>query len=574
MNYSLADQVELLRSLESKHSNQPDYWLRRGMLSRRTGDLDSAIKAYSAAISLAPDWVDPRFNRANAHQAAGNLDEAISDYKYAIHLNPKSIPPFFNLGLLYLHNRNDPLNALACFEEVIRWDSGHGEALLSAANALLAQGKWLRALSYLDRAIALKPADYRLWVNKALVLSYAKSWAQVLDALSRAMEIFPDCPEAYLAAGNAHKALDDLDRALHCYDHALRLRPDYPEALFNRASVSLLMRRLGEAKSDLTHALKQRPCWPDAEWQLGMISLLEGNYAVGWRLCEKRFGTALAPDLRPTIEGPLPSLAMDSSKVLWIFAEQGLGDCIQFSRFIPKVAEDAPRIGLICPKVLHPLLISVHPDLELSDKRRLGSGDGLLVGLMSLPFFLGLARADLWSHRPYLTPPASQVDQWRFRLGPRKIPRVGLAWSGHPGRDLDQLQHTRRRISLGELLPLLDFNAEFHALQKDLSPEDGLLLAKLPIHWHGDQLFDFGDTSALISQMDWVITIDTSVAHVAGALGADVWVLLAFSTDYRWGLSGCSTPWYPSARLYRQREPGIWDDVISRVYADMASRLS
>jgi hypothetical protein len=255
-----------------------------------------------------------------------------------------------------------------------------------------------------------------------------------------------------------------------------------------------------------------------------------------------------------------------AGKTILLHAEQGFGDTIQFGRYAPLVAARGARVILAVQKPLSRLMsgLAGAADVVTSDEP-LPAFD-VHCPLLSLPLAFGTRLETIPSATPYLRAPAQSLTHWQERLGPLRLPRIGLAWSGGP-----TLRH--RSMQLKDLLPLLDVDARFVSLQKDVPAEDATVLkdhSKL-LHF-GDELTDFSETAALISQLDLVISVDTAVAHLAGALARPVWVLLPFVPDWRWQLNGDDSPWYPTARLFRQDASRAWDKVIARVHAMLRER--
>jgi tetratricopeptide (TPR) repeat protein len=555
--------------------DQPERWCQLGVLLRRSGQLEAAIRCYDKALQHSPTLADAYFNRANAYAQAQCFDAAVVDYRQTIQLMPDHVGAQINLGLLYLNSLDNAAAALGCFQALLAIHPDHPDALFNGANAWRALNQPHMAAAWLQRAVLIQPANHRLWVNLALAQEALGQPAAALASLGEAVRLAPDCAEAYAAAGNLHKLLDQLPEAIVAYDSALSLRPVFAEAYVNRAAVHMVLRQWIQAEADLTQALTLRPCWPDAEWHLGMLRLLQGQAGAGWRLLESRWQTVLAS--RP----PLPAGAsyLDDSPLqpgvrVLLYSEQGLGDCLQFSRFIPRLIQRGATVSLVCPRSLHPLLQTLSPLLNLLSSDDAPPACDVVGGLPSLPWALGLQQHEATAVIPYLWPNPARVAAWRQRLDPRHRPRIGVAWSGQAGRDLDRCRHTRRRIPLALFAGLCQVAADFHALQKDVSTEDRVLLAEYGIHWHGEQLADFADTAALMAAMDGVISIDTSVAHLAGALGTPLWVLLPLTTDYRWTATEAATPWYPTARLYRQSSPGEWEPALQAVIVDLQHALA
>ena len=279
----------------------------------------------------------------------------------------------------------------------------------------------------------------------------------------------------------------------------------------------------------------------------------------------------------------LPNMRMDPFAPLWhgkagpnyktilLHAEQGIGDTIQFFRYFALLDTDARKIVFECQRELLPLLKAQTNAVELVARGHDLPPFDAHCPLMSLPFVFKTTLATIPASIPYLRAPAQKIAEWRIRLGEKRKPRVGLAWSGHPG-----LRHDNRRsIALENLLPVVTAAADWHSLQKDVRSHDRACLEKTPaIRDYGAFLGDFSDTAALIAEMDLVISVDTAVAHLAGALGKPVWLLLPYHPDFRWLRERTDSPWYPSAKLFRQAEAGDWRGVVARMSMELKSALT
>jgi hypothetical protein len=311
---------------------------------------------------------------------------------------------------------------------------------------------------------------------------------------------------------------------------------------------------------------------PVLAWNESLTRLMLGDYAQGWRLYERRFEVLAHDPPRPAAQ-VLDPAAVAGRRVL-LFGEQGRGDVIQFARYLPMLAARGATVLVEAYSDLLPLLGEVPGVAAVAEPGGPVPPHDLLTPLLSLPLAFGTELDSIPAAVPYLRPPEARLAAWSARLGPRVRPRVGLCWWG--------FQHIPKRSIPGFMLaPLLGCeDLEFHAVQKDITPSDADWLARHPsVRVHAAALRDFADTAALLQQMDLVISIDTAVAHLAGALGRPVWIMLPFSPDWRWLRGREDSPWYPSARLFRQGRSEVWPDVVQRVAAalqawDSAFRLS
>jgi tetratricopeptide (TPR) repeat protein len=357
--------------------------------------------------------------------------------------------------------------------------------------------------------------------------------------------------------------MGNRDKALASYDRALSVRPDSTEVLSNRGNTLHELKRFEEALASYDRALTLRPDYAAAHYNEALCRLLVGDFERGWNKNEWRWQTNQVAKRNFTKPQWLGHENI-AGKTILLYAEQGFGDAIQFCRYVPLVAKRGAHVILEVPKPLQELMSNLTGVAQIAS-----NGDPLPdfdfhCSLLSLPLAFGTRLATIPAAIPYLRASSPALNDWDTRLGPRGRPRIGLAWSGHPAHKKDH----NRSISLGSLLSLLEINATFVSLQKDIRPDDATVLKdRSDICHFGDALESFSDTAALMSHLDLVISVDTSAAHLAGALAKPVWVLLPFIPDWRWLLDRDDNPWYPTARLFRQDATRGWDNVIERVHA-------
>lgn len=394
-------------------------------------------------------------------------------------------------------------------------------------------------------------------------------WSEALAAIQRFEAFGLKSPEASLLRGNILRELDCFTEADAAYDEALALRPNDAICLSNRAALRVLSGRLKEAQSDLENALKLRSDFADASFHMAGICLQRGDFTDGWQLYESRLHTKLAPKfyaLYPP-EKRWKGLAFSlTGKRLLVYGEQGLGDVIQFSRFIPALLEMGGEVICQIPKTLHRLFSARWPSLILADSRSVYHAEfDWHCSLMSLPYLMDV-------NVPPAKPWLGSLCLSRSRDLNEK-PRVGVVWSGKSSRDLERYSPTRRSMSLSTLAELVCSEVSFVSLQPQTSPEERDLMAQLRIQDVSEKLTDFYETAALISTLDLVISIDTSVIHLAGGMGVPAWVALPKVTDYRWAGSSFGSAWYPHIQVFRQAEPGDWSVPVQQMASALRQKL-
>ncbi len=494
------------------------------------------------------------------------------------------------------------VEAAQCCAGVIADMPGHFEAhhLLGVINLDL--GRHETALDTLRRAVGLNPRSGRARYHLGNALQALQRHAETESCFRAALALQPAFPEALNNLGNALRALGRDEDAVACYQAALQHGPDNAPALFNmglslsrlgrlaEAEASLRAALTGQVKPEEAHrlaevhdalavvlvelardtealdatqaALRLNPDHPQAEWNASLLLLRMGRFGEAWPKYERRW---VLPGFREGADAAAPppsvlSLDQVAGRRVLVRPEQGRGDIIQFARYAPLLAQRAGGVILSVFPDLVRLMRGLRGTEAVIDDTDPAPPHDMETALLSLPLAFATALDTIPAEVPYLAAEPDLRAAWAERLGPRIAPRVGLCWWGS--------QHIpERSIPLDRLAPVLRLSGiAFHAVQKDMTDTDrAWLTAHGAIADHGPALTDFAQTAALLSHMDLVISIDTAVAHLAGALARPTWVLLRRSADWRWLLHRADSPWYPTARLFRQDARGAWDPVIAAV---------
>lgn len=375
----------------------------------------------------------------------------------------------------------------------------------------------------------------------------------------------PDYPDAHHNLGNMFFAEGDTQGALDCYLRASALRPDWPEGCNRVAATLHALGRFDEADAWFERALALRPESADFRWDRALALLAAGRYAEGWCGFEARRLRGQPPPR------DLPAPYWDGSPIdgrrMLVYSEQGHGDAIQFLRFLEPLRRHGARSTLELDASLVPLVDPRAWGLEaVVPSGGSPRGCDVHVSLLSLPLLLEIGARELMGDRAYLSAPPLRTEAWRRRLPAHGL-RVGLAWSGNPDVQRDRWRSPR----LAPLLPILDVpGVRFFGLQKGDGERDAVGLARTNFTPLGKDIGDFADTAAIMTCLDLVVTSDTSVAHLAGALGKPTWVLLHATPDWRWGHAGVTTPWYATMRLYRQDRLGDWSTPVGAIVHDLS----
>jgi len=542
-----------------------------GIIALQSGKNATAVQMLDKAISARPDFTEALSNRGLALQALGRHDEALASYDRALSIRRDFAEAHYNRGnALQELERYD--EALASYDKALAIRPDYVEALSNRAPVLRQLKRHDAALASCDRALAIQPGFAGAWANRALALEELERHEEAIASYDKALALQPDFAEAWSNRALPLQRLNRLDEALASCGKALAIQPQFAEAHYNRGNALKAQRRYAEAIASYDAALAAAPGLADARWGKGLCQLLTGDFERGWENYEWRWKSGVFPDAkRNNFSQPLWSGREDiAGKTLLLHAEQGFGDTIQFARYAQSVAAKGARIILQVQPALKTTLSNIPGAQQV-----LGRGEPLPefdfhCPLLSLPLAMGTRRETIPAQIPCLSVADSAVEKWKAKLGRSDAPRVGMAWSGHPSHRNDH----NRSIALSRLLPLQRPGVNWVSLQKDVRADDAKVLAANGqiLHFASD-LGDFSDAAALVSLMDLVISVDTSIAHLAGALGKPVWILLPFDPDWRWLADGKDSPWYPTARLYRQLRIGDWDSVVEQVGHDLDDRF-
>jgi len=506
-----------------------------GVALSQQGNHAEGLRFIDAAMQVEGQSASIYNSRGNILVALQRLDEAVASYDKAIALKSDFVEPLCNRG--------------GALQELKRFDA---------------------ALASYDQAIALKPNSAEAFCNRGLALQELKRFDEALANYDKAIALTPDYAEAFCSRGAALQALKRLDEAMASYDKAIALKSDYADAFCNRGAALQELKRLDQAMVSYDRAIALKPDHADGYRNRALASLLMGRYHEGWTDNEWRWKAKDFPSKRPNVEASTWQGEDLSGRHLLVFSEQGLGDVIQFVRYLPLLAERKCKITLLAPAKMLPLLRLLSEQIEVVSELRGVESFDFQIPLMSLPLAFNTRLETIPSKIPYLFASPERVKVWEERLPKSQVPRVGIGWAGNPIFRGDKL----RSIGLPRLLPLLSIpQVQFISLQKDLRSGDEQLLRHHPQVIHlGDRLDDFAETAAVMSLLDLIISSDTAPVHLAGALGRPVWVLLQYVPDWRWLLDRDDSPWYPSARLFRQPAAGDWDSVVAKVIEELTFR--
>jgi tetratricopeptide (TPR) repeat protein len=560
----------------------------------RGGDLHQAETLYRQALQLDPKHAHAHYNLGMVLKVQGRLDEAAVCYRQVLLLDPVNANAHINLGNI-LKEQGQAAEAVECYRQAAHNVPLFTEAHINLGLALVEQGKLAEAAASYRRALGTNPRNAEAHYHLGVALRRLGQMAEAVVCFQQALRANPQLGDAYINLGDALKELGRLPEAVGSYGHALRINPQHLEAhnnlgntfelqgepalaieCYRRAlainfhqadthyNLGIALTQLGmfrEAREHNEQALRINPAHTRALWNRALLRLLEGDFAGGWQDYELRWSQSdMVPRYwrQPRWDGsPL------EGKSILVHAEQGLGDTIQFVRYLTMVQERGGRVLFECQSELAQLFRGIAGADEIVARGAPLPPHDLQVPLLSLPGIFGTTLASIPAPVPYLRADAGLVDSWRSKLEPVVGFKVGIAWQGRQIHKEDRFRS----------FPLAHFESvarvpgvRLVSLQVGPGTEQ-LPAVSFPITDLGSK-FDpgsLGDLAAALMNMDLVVTADTAVAHLAGAVGIPVWVLVPMPPDWRWLLDRSDSPWYPTMRLFRQTQFGDWSEVFERV---------
>ncbi|MDD5328827.1 MAG: tetratricopeptide repeat protein [Sulfuricella sp.] len=537
-----------------------------GLALQTDKKLDLAVESYRRALSLKPDYAEAYGNLGFALQRKGQLDEALENYQKALAIKPNFAAVHNNLAsVLQAQNRLE--QAVEHLRQALAINPAYVEAHSNLAVALRMQGNLEGAIQSCEKALSINPNCAQAYSRLADVFQAQGKLDVAVENYRRALALEPDFAETHYNLGNALKAQGNLDAAIDRYQQAILLNPDFADAHHNLALVYTEKGMLQESIRCFQDAISVSPDFVNAHLNMSLSQLLMGSLEQGWAEYEWRWQSDHMQAIKYNYKQPL-WLGKESlrGKTILLHHEQGFGDTIQFCRYAKLVAGLEATVLLLVPKPLKSLMTELEGASQvLAEGETLPKFD-YHCPLMSLPLAFSTGLNTIPVEDSYLRYGPDHASKWAEKLGNKTQPRVGLVWSGSQTHKNDH----NRSIPLNEVTAFLSDGVQFVSLQKEVRPLDQRVLEDTKnIAYFGRELHSFADTAGLIANMDLVISVDTSVAHLAAALGKTVWLLLPFNPDWRWMLGRTDSPWYPSMKLFRQKEIGDWNSVLSMAAQDL-----
>jgi tetratricopeptide (TPR) repeat protein len=544
-----------------------------GRLSLQAGQYDHAVEWIVRAIRFDPK-ADYLASLGTALHRQGRYDEAVNALDKAVQLKPEDAGLWTALGTM-LEEVKRLSDAVLCFEHALKLDPRQHEAAWRSALLLHQLGRLEEALVRLDLCDTLRPRDAVAVNARSLVLRSLKRFDDYLAVTQQAHRLDPRHADLCNNVGDAYQLLGRFEEALAWFDRALERKPSSILALENKASLLRQMHRFDAIPAIYDRIRAIEPNRAKVEFDLANLNLLLGNFAAGWRQREARWRVPDLPIHFPAGSEPvwLGEQSIEGKTIL-IYSDEGLGDAIQFARYVPHLAARGARVVLVVQDALQSLLSTLSGLVQCLPRSAALPLSDFRCPLMSLPLAFGTTLDTIPPPVP-LSAPAERISAWDERLGvherfgPHDRLRVGLTWSGSLAHPND----ISRSIPLELLTGLLELDATFISLQKDPRPADREVLERSGIVDLTAQLTDFTETAALVSCLDLLITVDTSMAHLAPTLGCPTWIMLPHAPDYRWLLNRDDSPWYPAVRLFRQDASRERVGVIERVRAELSAAI-
>jgi len=546
-----------------------------GNLCREAGHLDEAIAHFTRALALRPDLAEVHNNLGGILERSGQHEEAAACYRRALAARPDFVAAHYNLGSA-LRALGEDAESGASYRRALALQPEHFEAQNGLGVVVARQGRLDEAAAQYRRALDIRPDYAEAHYNLALALEAQGAIAAGIAEYRLALRAAPDYVEAHNNLGLALQAEGQFVEAVACYERALAGKPEEAEIHNNLGTALQSLGRPVAALASYRRALALRPDYPGARTNLATCLLLMGALRQGFEAFRARWEGVDSPLRMPELPRPLWEGESLAGRSILVHCEQGMGDSLHFIRYAPLLAERAGRVIVLTPPALARLFRSI-PGIEIVEAPPAAAEFDCHIPLLCLPRLFGTELATVPAAIPYLAAEPDKVRHWAARLAPyRQRALIGLVWAGAP-RAQDRLAHAvdrRRSLRLDALAPLGGIEAvQFVSLQKGPpAAEAALPTCRLGLVDVTGELDDFADTAALVGNLDLVISVDTSVAHLAGALGKPVWLLSRFDGCWRWLLDRDNSPWYPTMRLFRQPAPGDWDSVVRAVRQALLER--
>jgi tetratricopeptide (TPR) repeat protein len=528
---------------------------------------EEALASFDRALAKRTGDAALHYNRGNALKALGRHTDALASYGRALALAPDLAVAHHNRGSTYAElDRND--EALASYDRVLALTlESAGIGIAGGISRAIDCGGG--SLKKLDKALAVAPDSVEVLNNRGQILIRLNRYDEAIASFDRSLALRPDQPDALCQRGEALAAIDRFHEALADFATALGIDPNCADAHLKRGNALYALNRMDEALGSFTAALAILPESADANFNEALTRLCLGDFRQGWRKYEYRWQRSEYAKDRPTYPRPMwRGEKVLEGKTILLVAEQGLGDTIQFARYAPLVAALGAKVLLGVRPSLTALMATVPGVSHVYGGGETLPDFDLYCPLLSLPLAFETRLSTIPSRVPYIRPSEDRIAKWREQLPQSGRLRIGICWAGTGAH----LNNRRRSIPIDRFATIMSVpGVDFINLQKEVNESEAAILSEHGVHRLGQEFADFADTAAVISMLDLVISVDTSVAHLAGAMAKATAVLLPFSPDFRWMLDRTDSPWYPTMRLFRQTSIGDWCGPLDRLAGELAA---
>lgn len=545
-------------------------------------DLDKAICAYQKALELNPDSIETYFSLIRIFQEKKETDKAIFYYQQIIKINPDNAEAYNNLGLIFRgeNNFNDAIN---CYKKALEINPTYLKAIFNLANVLRAANNFDEAIKYYYKAMELNPEFEEAYNNLGTVFNEKNEKNKAILNYKKAIEINPEFVDAYCNLAMVLKEQGKIDEALSWCYKAIVINPDNAE-VYNKIGVILYYeKRFEEALNWYEKAVNLKPDSEEFHFNLGSTQILLENLEDGWENYDYRHFKNIKQKLKiESFKQPLWKGESLQNKTIYTYYEQGLGDSIQFVRYLPILKEMGTKVLFKAQTSLIELFKQNYPDIEILDESIQDKtlNFDLFSPILSLPGALKTNINNIPETKKYLKADPEKRNYYKEKIASSHLTdaplndsynkfKLGIVWQGSHTNKNDK----NRSVSLdffSEIAKLENIN--LYSLQKGVG-EEQIEKSSLNIINLGSSFNDFSDTAAAIENLDLVICVDTAVAHLSGALGIPTWILIPYIPCWRWFTERTDSPWYDSVKLFRQKEPGNWNEVKDRVLKAISTIL-
>jgi tetratricopeptide (TPR) repeat protein len=540
-----------------------------GVLFYQQGNYDSAIDYIKKALYYDPNNPDAYNHLGSALKAKGQPGEAIACYQKALELNPQDADIYFNLGNTFVMKRQLD-EAINCYKKAIQYNPNLAAAYNNLGNTFQEQKRYNEAITHYQIALQINPDLADAHLNLGNIYLEKGQYNEAIKHYQETLKLNPSHFESYLNLGTIFQKQGKLDEAITCYQKAIKFNPQFAGNYYNLGIAFQDKRLLDEALGAYKKTIEFDPEFAEAHFSISWINLLLGNFKEGWKGYEWRW------KLKEAYQRNFSQLMWDGSDIrgctILLHAEQGFGDTIQFIRYAPLVAQRGAKVIVECQKELTSLLKNTEGINQIVSYGEPLPDFDIQCPLLSLPLVFNTTLESIPAKIPYISADPLSIEKWKGRIKiDKEKTTIGLVWAGSTT--------TRKEgyysCSLEAFAPFAHLNnITLYSLQKGQASEQ---VAKPPngmkLIDYTEEIHDFSDTAAFIINLDLIISVDTAVAHLAGAIGRPVWTLLRFSPEWRWMLDRMDSPWYPTMRLFRQPAPGDWGCVIGKVFNQLQTLI-